>query len=52
MYKKGELEAMVALLPGVELVEGYYDTGNWAVVVRKIGPAPDEPLVIPDNLVF
>jgi len=45
---------MVALLPGVELVEGYYDTGNWAVVVRKTGPALDGQLdlVVPDKLVF
>eukprot|EP00041_Stephanoeca_diplocostata_P023780 m.591639 g.591639 ORF g.591639 m.591639 type:complete len:656 (-) comp22382_c0_seq2:387-2354(-) len=38
VYRKGELEYLATMLRGVETVHSYYDTGNWAVVLQKIGP--------------
>jgi len=37
VYQEGELEVLVASLPWCELVGSYYDCGNWAVEVRRIG---------------
>lgn len=35
MFREGELEELVGLARGLELVEGYYDHQNWAAVVRR-----------------
>ena len=38
VYKKGELEGLAARLgKGVSVVESYYDTGNWCMVLEKGG---------------
>jgi alkylated DNA repair protein alkB family protein 8 len=37
VYRQGELEELFSLIPGVSIVESYYDRGNWAVIVKK-GP--------------
>jgi hypothetical protein len=38
VYKEGELEDLVALIPEVEVAEVYYDTGNWVLILRKVAP--------------
>ena len=50
VYKEGELDKLASLIPEVEVVESYYDTGNWCLVLRKIktmDPANDfKPLPV------
>lgn len=38
VYREGELDKLASLIPEVELVESYYDTGNWCLVLRKVQP--------------
>lgn len=52
VYQQGELEAMAALLPNVEVVKVYYDTGNWAMIMRKTAPSPTDLPDIPKKLKF
>lgn len=35
VYKKGELEWLCSCLPWLAVVDGWYDTGNWAVIFQK-----------------
>jgi hypothetical protein len=35
-FARGELEALAARLPNVQIEDAYYDNANWAVVLRKI----------------
>lgn len=36
VYRKGELDALVAQLPSAKIVESFYDKGNWVLVVEKV----------------
>ncbi|KAE9028350.1 Alkylated DNA repair protein alkB 8 [Phytophthora rubi] len=36
MFKKGELESLVALAGNAEVEESYYDESNWAVILRRV----------------
>jgi hypothetical protein len=36
VFARGELEALAARLPNVQIEDVYYDNANWAVVLRKI----------------
>ncbi len=36
VFARGELEALAARLPNVQIEDAYYDNANWAVVLRKI----------------
>lgn len=35
VYRKGELRALVLTVGGVQILEEYYDTGNWCLIARK-----------------
>jgi len=35
VYKEGELERLVEMVPWLEVEQGWHDTGNWAVSVRR-----------------
>ena len=36
VYKKGELDEMVTTkIKGVDIVDSFYDTGNWCLLLRK-----------------
>ncbi|XP_006822083.1 tRNA (carboxymethyluridine(34)-5-O)-methyltransferase alkbh8-like [Saccoglossus kowalevskii] len=35
VYKEGELESLCQECSGVRIVEGYYDEGNWCVIIKK-----------------
>lgn len=35
VFRQGELEELVAQLPGVSVIDGCYDHANWCVVVFK-----------------
>uniref|UniRef100_A0ABM0MGH8 Alkylated DNA repair protein alkB homolog 8-like n=1 Tax=Saccoglossus kowalevskii TaxID=10224 RepID=A0ABM0MGH8_SACKO len=35
VYKEGELESLCQECSGVRIVEGYYDEGNWCVIMKK-----------------
>ena len=35
VYREGELRAIVLAAGGADIVEEYYDTGNWCLVARK-----------------
>ena len=36
VFVRGELEALAARLPNVQIVDSYYDNANWTVVLRKV----------------
>jgi alkylated DNA repair protein alkB homolog 8 len=36
VYAEGELQALVESVPGVKVLDQYYDTGNWCVVLEKL----------------
>eukprot|EP01117_Protostelium_nocturnum_P014467 TRINITY_DN5504_c2_g1_i1.p1 TRINITY_DN5504_c2_g1~~TRINITY_DN5504_c2_g1_i1.p1 ORF type:complete len:658 (-),score=227.09 TRINITY_DN5504_c2_g1_i1:30-2003(-) len=36
VFKEGEMEEMVAQFPDVELVDSFFDTSNWCVVIKKL----------------
>jgi alkylated DNA repair protein alkB family protein 8 len=36
VYKQGELDQLFSLVPGIQLCNVYFDTGNWAVLVEKL----------------
>ena len=38
VFRKGELESLVATIPGVEIVETFFDHANWAVRIKKLKP--------------
>lgn len=35
VFKKGELDSMLQTIPGVSILESYYDKGNWCVIASK-----------------
>lgn len=35
VYRKDELAALVAAVPGMAVVDTYYDTSNWCVVAQR-----------------
>ncbi len=35
MFKRGELEGLVAEVPEVEILESFYDHANWCVILQK-----------------
>jgi len=37
VYREGELVGLFAQLPEFEMVESYFDTGNWCAIARKKG---------------
>lgn len=36
LFEEGELDALVACLPGVRLVDSFYDKDNWCVVFERV----------------
>jgi hypothetical protein len=42
VYAEGELKDLVESVGGAEVLEQYYDTGNWCIVVQKQLPAGQE----------
>jgi len=36
LYKKGELEELVFTIPGVEVIDSFYDSSNWCVTIKKL----------------
>ena len=36
VYREGELTEIILSVPGARVVDEYYDTGNWCVVVEKV----------------
>ena len=36
LFEPGELEGLVAVLPGVELADAFFDKSNWCVVISKL----------------
>jgi len=36
VFEEGELESLVMQVEGLELVESYYDQGNWCCIARKV----------------
>jgi len=42
VYRQGELEQLVAMLPWLEVVDVGYDTGNWAMTIRKTAAIPPD----------
>lgn len=39
VYRKGELSALVAAVPGMRVITSYYDTSNWCVVAERVADA-------------
>ncbi len=35
LFRKGELEDMCSSVSGTEIIQSYYDKGNWCVIVQK-----------------
>lgn len=35
VFREGELEEMVELMEGVSLVDSFFDTSNWCVVIKR-----------------
>ncbi|XP_064623177.1 alkylated DNA repair protein alkB homolog 8-like [Lineus longissimus] len=35
VFREGELEELCREVPGVRIIHGYYDKGNWCVIVEK-----------------
>eukprot|EP00966_Prymnesium_polylepis_P307214 7099047-Prymnesium_polylepis.1 len=47
VYAEGELRALVESLPDAIVVDEYYDTGNWCVLVEKADvAAPGAPVAV------
>jgi hypothetical protein len=36
VYKRGELEALVAQVPGLEVLETHYSRSNWCIHVARV----------------
>lgn len=36
LFRAGELEDLVAAVPGVRLAESFYDRDNWCAVLEKL----------------
>ena len=36
VFKKGELEELINEIPGLKILESYYDHANWCVILEKI----------------
>lgn len=36
VYREGELPGLLALVPELEVVESYFDTGNWCAIARRL----------------
>jgi len=36
VFEEGELEELVMKVDGLEVVEGYYDQGNWCCIAKKV----------------
>ena len=36
VYTEGELESIVAEIPGARVVDSFMDTGNWVLVIGKM----------------
>jgi ubiquinone/menaquinone biosynthesis C-methylase UbiE len=37
VFQKGELESLVIQIDNIQIKQSYYDRGNWAVIVLKVG---------------
>lgn len=37
LFRRGELEALAAGVPGAEVAEAFYDKSNWCIVLEKAG---------------
>lgn len=35
LFKQGELDRLIGMVPGVSVVESYYDCGNWCSILRR-----------------
>jgi len=46
VYREGELQELLEQLPELEILESYFDTGNWCAVARK---RDVRPLTSPDS---
>ena len=36
VYRKGDLEALVELVPNLKVLRTYFDCSNWAIVVERV----------------
>ena len=36
VFYKGELENLVRSIPGLDIIESYFDHANWVVKLRKL----------------
>lgn len=36
VFKRGELDSMIAEIPAVAIIDSYYDNGNWCLLFRKL----------------
>lgn len=47
VFRRGELEQILAQIPNIVIVESVYDNANWCVVVEKKGARPSVYVTLP-----